>query len=254
MKIEKTKITSSKGNLATVIHYPEMKTKRLAILCPGYLDSKDYKHLIDLAEALVRQGYTVVRFDPTGTWESAGDIADYTTTQYLEDIKNVLEYMLHQADYKYILLGGHSRGGQVSILYAARDPRISLVLGIMPSSERTMAGLRQEEWKKTGVSTSDRDLPDNKEQKKKFSVPYSHVEDKNQYSVLEDVKKVTVPIIFLAGELDDKVPAEYVKEIFDNANEPKKFVTMPNIGHGYRRNDDEIKIVSQFILDQLSDL
>ena len=70
MEIVQTKIPSSKGNLAAAVHYPETKTERLAILCPGYVDSKDYKHLVGLAEALSKQGYTVVRFEPTGTWES----------------------------------------------------------------------------------------------------------------------------------------------------------------------------------------
>lgn len=254
MRIVKARIISLKGSLAAAIHYSETKTERLAILCPGYLDSKDYKHLVGLAEALSKRGYTAVRFDPTGTWESQGDIADYTTTQYLEDIKNVLEYMLERANYKHILLGGHSRGGQVSILYAARDRRISLVLGIMPSFEHTMKGSRYEEWKKIGAGISSRDLPDNKDKKREFSVPYSHIEDRNQYSVIKDVKRIRVPIIVLAGELDDIVPAECVKEIFDNANESKKLIIIPGIGHDYRHNDDEIKIVNQVILEALDNL
>ena len=159
MNILKKTIPSSKGNLAAVIHYPETKTERLAILCPGYLDSKDYDHLVRLAEVLTERGYTVVRFDPTGTWESEGSISEYLTSQYLNDIKNVLEYMLREGDYRYVLLGGHSRGGMVSILYAARDPRISLVLGIMPSSGRSMVGKRREDWQRSGFSISTRDVP-----------------------------------------------------------------------------------------------
>jgi pimeloyl-ACP methyl ester carboxylesterase len=249
MKTEKTKILSSKGNLAAVIHYPEKKTEKLAILCPGYLDSKDYRHLVGLAETLNKEGYTIVRFDSTGVWESDGNISDYTTTQYLEDIKNVLDYMLHQANYKHILIGGHSRGGQVAILYAARDPRISLVLAIMPSSKlTTKMGQRYKDWQKTGISISYRDLPNNKEQKREFRVPYSHAVDKDKYDVVEDVKKVKVPIIFIAGELDDQCPPELVKEIFDNANEPKKFIIIPRIGHDYRFNDNEIKLVNKEIL------
>ena len=123
-KIVKTKINSSKGEISATIHYPESKTNRLAVLCPGYLDSKDYTHLVRLAEALCKEGYTTVRFDPTGTWESEGYISDYTTTQYLEDIKSVIDYMIKESEYNYVLLGGHSRGGQVSILYAARDSRV----------------------------------------------------------------------------------------------------------------------------------
>ena len=254
MKIEKTRIPSAKGNLAATIHYPERKTEWLAILCPGKLDSKDYKHLVGLADGLNKQGYTVVRFEPTGTWESDGDISDYTTTQYLEDIKNVLDYMLRQASYKHILLCGHSRGGQVSILYASRDPRISLVLGIMPSSKRTMTGQCYDEWKKTGFKVSYRDLPNDKSRRREFRVPFSHAKDMGQYDVIEDVKRIKVPIILAAGELDDVVLPEYVKEIFDNANEPKKIIVIPGIGHDYRYNDSEVAMVNEKILEQLSSI
>jgi len=243
-------IPSSKGNLAVAIQCPKKLTNRLAILCPGYLDSKDYKHLVGLSEELSQKGYTVVRFEPTGTWESEGEISDYTTTQYLEDIKNVLEYMLKENTYTYILLGGHSRGGQVSLLYAARDSRISFVLGIMPSSG-PMVGRRREEWKETGVSVSQRDLPDNRQEKKEFHVPFSHVEDRDKYDVVGDVKNIHVPVVFIAGELDDLVLPEDVKEIFNNANEPKKFITIVGIGHDYRHNDDEVKMVDEKIIENL---
>lgn len=249
MKTEKTKIPSSKGNLAAIIHYSEKKTGKLAILCSGYLDSKDYRHLTTLAGELSKEGYTVMRFDSTGVWESDGNISDYTTIQYLEDIKNVIEYMFQQASYKHILIGGHSRGGQVAILYAARDSRISLVLAIMPSSKlTTKMGQRYKDWQKTGVSISYRDLPDNREQKREFHVPYSHAVDKDKYDVVEDVKKIKVPIIFIAGESDRVCPPELVREIFDNASEPKKLVLIPGIGHDYRFNDDEIKLVNKNIL------
>jgi len=243
-------IPSTKGSLAVAVEYPENQTDRLAILCPGYLDSKDYKHLVGLSEELSKKGYTVVRFDPTGTWESEGEISDYTTTQYLVDIKSVLEYMLKENTYTNILLGGHSRGGQVSLLYAARDKRISLVLGIMPSSG-PMVGRRREEWKETGISISQRDLPNNKGEKREFRVPFSHVEDRDKYDVVGDVKNIKVPIILIAGELDDLVLPEDVKEIFDNANEPKKFITIASIGHDYRHNDEEVKIVGEKIIENL---
>jgi len=253
MKAIRTEIASSKGDLSTVIHYPKHETERLAILCPGYLDSKDYKHLVNLAEVLSKQGYTTVRFEPTGTWESEGDISDYTVTQYLEDIKNILEYMLRQSKYKYILLGGHSRGGQVSILYAARDQRISLVLGIMPSSG-PITGQRRKEWGKTGVSVFQRDLPSDKEKKIEFRVPFRHVLDRDQYDAVRDAKKIRSPIILIAGELDDLVAPNDVKKIFDNSNEPKKFLVISGIGHDYRHNDSEVAMVNRRILEQLKSI
>lgn len=249
--VSTTKIPSTKGNLAAAIHYPKEETDRLAILCPGYLDSKDYKHLVGLAERLCEENYTVVRFDPTGTWGSGGKISDYTTTQYLKDLKSVLDYMLHQKRYKHILIGGHSRGGMVSILYSARDPRISRVLAIMPSSGRSMMGKRRDDWEKNGVSISKRDLPQDRNKIKEFQVPLSHLVDRDKYNVLEDVKKIRVPIIFIAGEADELIPPEDVEVLFNNAKEPKNFITVPGVGHDYRFNDDEIRLVDEKILELL---
>lgn len=249
MKTVKKNISSTKGSISAIVHYTEHRTDKLAILCPGYLDSKDYQHLVSLATVLIEKGYIVVRFDPTGTWESEGDIADYTTTQYLEDIRSILEYMLSAQSFKHILLGGHSRGGMISILYAARDPRISVVLGIMPSSG-PIEGEWREEWEKAGVDIDQREVPYTRG-KKEFCVPFSHVLDRDQYDVVEEVKKVNIPILLLAGELDNLVEPEDVKEIFDNANEPKKFIIIPGIGHDYRYSDKETTVVNQEILLQL---
>lgn len=249
------KIPTFEGkNIAAFIHHPSRRTNRLAILCPGYLDTKDYDHLVKLTEELAKIGYTVVRFDPIGTWESDGDISDYTTTQYLRDIRSVLEFTLLQGDYKHILIGGHSRGGMVSILYAAQDPKISIVVGIMSSSVMRKRDDRLLEAERLGFSISFRDLPENKNQKREFRVPYSHFQDRLKYNVLKNVKNVKVPIIFIAGELDKLVPPKNVKEIYKKANEPKKFILIPGIGHDYRHNPSEIRLVNNEILKQLKSL
>lgn len=249
--MEQVKIQNSEGkNIAATIHRPEKQTDWLAILLPGYLDSKDYDHLVRLAEELIGRGYTVVRFDPTGTWGSEGSISEYLTSQYIKDVKSVLEYMLAHGNYTHVLLGGHSRGGMVSILYAARDPRISTVVGIMPSSGRSLMGRRREEWERDGFSVSHRDVPGSTE-KKEFRVPYAHTMDRDQFDVVQDVKKIHVPIIFIAGELDTLVLPEDVKEIFDQANEPKQFASIKGIGHDYRHNLSEIQIVDDKILEML---
>lgn len=195
-------------------------------------------------------GITVVRFNPLGVWDSGGKISDYTTTQYLEDIKTVLNYMLDRKKFKFVLLGGHSLGGQVSILYAARDSRISMVLGIMPSSGPIVEPERGK-WKRNKAKNSKRDLPDDRDRKIQFKVPFSHVLDRDKYDAIGDVKKIKVPKIFIAGELDDIVPAEDVEELFDNAHDIKKYVVIPGIGHDYRFNEDEITLVNKAILKQL---
>lgn len=251
MEIIERKIDSEKGGIAIAVHKPKTKMDKLAILCPGYLDSKDYAHLVALANMLARRGYVAVRFDPTGTWESGGEISDYTTTQYLEDIRTVLEFMLGEDGFKNVLLGGHSRGGQLSVLYAARDNRISTVLGIMAPTGKPYSDDDEEKWKKEGVRISQRDLPGGKEGKKEFRVPFSHALDKNKYNGYEDIVKIHAPVVLIAGELDELVTPEETKELFDKANEPKKMAVIENIGHNYRFNDKEIEIVNKKISELL---
>ncbi|MCR4328234.1 MAG: alpha/beta hydrolase [Patescibacteria group bacterium] len=255
---ERIRIPSTKGTLAAVIHRPEIKGEkpilpagRLAILCPGYVDSKDYAHLVGLAEELCTCGYAVVRFEPTGTWESEDTIEDYTNTQYLADIKSVLEYMLQEEKYTNILLGGHNRGGQVAILYAASDSRITQVVAIMPSSAESLKLKDPAAWEREGFRISKRDTPDGKGTRE-FRVPYSHVKDRAGFDVVGAVKNAHAAMLIVTGDKDVVVSPESVKLIFDNANEPKKFIVLKDIGHDYRHNPEEVKIVNRRILEQLS--
>ncbi len=252
MKTEPIKIPSPKGDIAAVVHRPDELTDKLAILCPGYLDSKDYDHLVGLAHDLTAKGYTVARFDPIGTWESGGEIADYTTGECLENMKAVLEYMLKARAYKQILAGGHSRGGFIAMLYALREPRISAALAIMPPCSLIRRGneWKMEEWKKTGFKTSKRDVP-NSSDYKTFTVPYSQVLEGAKFNVLEEIGQLKVPVVLVAGELDRVITPAEVESIYQQANEPKQLIVLPGIGHDYRHRLEEIKKVNEQILASL---
>ncbi len=241
--IKKEVIKSTKGNLSAAIHYPRQETEKLAIICSGFLDTKDYPSLIELANRLAERGYTAVRFDPTGVWKSEGSIADYTTTQYLADVKSVLEHMLAGKKYTEILLGGHSRGGMVSILYTARDSRISKVFSIM-----SPVGLASgEEWNTAGMRYSKRDDPNGGDDVE-FEIPISYLEDLNKYNVLKEVTKVKIPILLLAGELDAGITPVDVENLYEQANDPKIFEVIPNIGHDYRLHKEQVGVVNNYIL------
>lgn len=250
---EKMTIPSRDGKyLSAVVHWPERVSSQLAILCPGHVDSKDYAHLVHLANSLTKEGYTVVRFDFLGTWESDGAIDDYSIQQQLSDIKTVLEFMLQKESFAHVLLGGHSRGGTVSILYAAVDPRVSAVLAIMSPFAlfRTVTSENLAKWKEKGFKISKRDVP-NSSKMREFRLPYSNMEEANRFNVLDYVGKLHVPVFLVTGERDDVVLPEEVKRIYETANEPKHFLSIKGIDHDYRHNDAEIEMVDKEILTLL---
>lgn len=239
------KIPLSDGKqIAVTVHEPEKSSGVLAILCPGYLDSKDYTHLVELSKILGKRGYAVARFDPLGTWESEGAMDDYTMAHYIEAITAVKNFMLKNGNYKTIVLGGHSRGGRMSIIYAATHPDISYVIAIMPSVGRDKTKTDDEDAR---TKRSTRDLPNDKSQKKRYDVPSAIVLDGLRYNALEHIAHVKAPILFIAGEKDTVVPVEEVRDIYNKAVSSKELRIIPNIGHDYRHSLEEVLLVNQEI-------
>ena len=242
---EKVFIKNNLGkNISVIVHYPNESKQKLAILCPGFLDSKDYDHLIELAKTLSENGYTAVRFDPTGTWDSDGDLSEYSATQYLNDIESIKNHMLTKNEWKTILIVGHSMGGRMSLIYTSLHSDISGVVAIMSSP-----GIIE---RKSEIQINKRDIPGNISEKREYRIAPEFFVDQHRYHNPEEMKNIHVPVLLIAGEKDPLAPPEKVKPLFDLANKPKEFVVMKNMGHDYRHHKNEIDLVNEKILQFLN--
>ncbi len=83
---------------------------------------------LDLAQAVRRAGWNAITFNYRGSWGSPGD---FRFAQNLEDARAVLAYLRDPANAKalgvdttHIVIAGHSMGGWVTVLTAARDHRL----------------------------------------------------------------------------------------------------------------------------------
>lgn len=240
------------GEIAAIIEYPDESSDKLAVLCPGFLDTKDYAHLETLGRDLAEHGYTAVRFDPTGTWESSNSLDQYTLSQYLQDVRSVIDYASQRKAYTNVCIAGHSIGGLVSILYAAKEPRIATVVSIMSPYAYVRPNREDERgetsnWAKSGFHHSERDVVRSKEIRK-FDVPYSFVRDSRQYNALDAIGHIHVPVLLIGGEKDEHVPPEYMNMLYERANSPKKIAILGNADHNYRFHPDKIQRVNQEIL------
>src|SRR5512133_736809 len=238
--------TAKDIELDAAVEYPGGQSNgQLAVLCPGYLDSKDYPHLVGLSKSLAGKGYVVVRFDPAGTWKSGGTTADYNVSQYLADVKSVIDFFLSEEAFNGVLLCGHSLGGMVALVYAATDERVSEVAAVMVPYAFVRPGKLMTKGVADGYKISKRDIPNGAIGKREFKVPFSMVEDSKQYDARASVRALHIPLVFIVGEKDTVVSPQDTKLIYDAANEPKKFILIKNIGHDYRRHDDEIERINK---------
>ncbi|WP_308858100.1 alpha/beta fold hydrolase [Paenibacillus sp. R14(2021)] len=133
-------IKSGDIELAGVLQYPAVDAgvKRpaklpIVIIAHGFIGNRmgTDRLFVEAAERLTSSGYLVLRFDYGGCGESTGDYGSGGLDELIAQTRTVIDYALSLdlVDAERLILLGHSLGGAVAVLTAARDSRVkSLVL------------------------------------------------------------------------------------------------------------------------------
>ena len=140
--MEQTVGFSSSGlKLVGVLHVPERTGKRPGlVLCHGFGGNCRGAGHPELARALERAGYAVLRFDFRGCGESEGKRGNIICAEEVEDARSAVGFLAaHEAvDGERIGVVGASLGGSIAIELAAGDPRVKLCVanGAIGKGER----------------------------------------------------------------------------------------------------------------------
>ena len=91
-----------------------------------------HKPFLLIADYLTRNGIAVLRYDDRGFGESTGDRSLATMEDYMEDALSAFGYlsMRPEIDRKNIGIIGHSEGGTVSFMAAARNKDIAFIVSL----------------------------------------------------------------------------------------------------------------------------
>ncbi|WP_300759351.1 alpha/beta fold hydrolase [Janthinobacterium sp.] len=89
-----------------------------------------HKVLLVLADYLTRQGIAVLRYDKRGVGESRGDYASATTLDFADDAQAAVAFLRTRPEIETRRIGmvGHSEGGLIAPMVAARDPQVGFVV------------------------------------------------------------------------------------------------------------------------------
>lgn len=89
-----------------------------------------HKTLLVLADHLSRHGIAVLRYDKRGVGKSSGNFDTVTTLDLAADAEAALKFLRSHADIDagHIGMVGHSEGGVIAPLIAARDPALAFVV------------------------------------------------------------------------------------------------------------------------------
>ena len=163
-------------------------------------------HRIDeLALAHQRTGADIFIFDYRGYGQSEGEPSEKGT--YL-DSRAAVEYLLVRPDVDSgrLIYLGHSLGAAVAVELSLAQPPRAMVLVSPFASVRDMA---------------------------KLTLPFPPVGwlVRNHYDSMSRISSVTVPVLFLHGDLDETVPISQGRKLYAAANEPKQFKVLNGAAH-----------------------
>lgn len=90
---------------------------------------KGYRPFREIADSLARRGIAVLRMDDRGTGASGGTYAGATSEDFARDIESGLAWLRTRKDIDAtrLALVGHSEGGLIAPMVAARDPRVRAI-------------------------------------------------------------------------------------------------------------------------------
>lgn len=252
---EKFTIKNRKNQNIVVLLEKSDPQRGLVFIMHGLGGFKEQPHVAVFTEAFKEKGYTVVRFDTTNSFgESDGNYEDATTTNYYEDLEDIIDWASNQEWYKEpFCLAGHSLGGISTTMYAERYPGkvkalapISTVVSGKLSVETERHKEIAEEWEKTGWR-----ITKSESTGKVKKLKWSHVEDRLKYDLLQKIHKLTMPVLLIVGDQDISTPPEHQKVLYDKLPGEKEMHIIKGADHNFRgpRYEESLQEIKQIFLN-----
>lgn len=217
---------------------PEIKKDKYptVILVHGFATGKDMESIFSgLLKNLITDGFLVYRFDFSGCGESEGDYSKTSLSKLKSDLERMINFVKSQpkVDSSKIGILAQSTGTAVTVALA---PKVNCIIlsGSISHYKEVMAKIFGSGYNPTGISAR------TKANGTITKIGPQFWEDMENYNLLESVKKIHCPILFIHGAEDEKVPVSEMEAYFESANEPKKKIIIEGSSHNFELNREEL--------------
>jgi hypothetical protein len=211
-----------------------------------------------LARGLSDQGFLVLRYDKRGVGQSGGRNERVTLDDYADDLITTVKWLAKRPDVdpKRIAVAGHSEGGAVAMLAAAREKQIaSLILIAAPGTRGSDLVLEQQQHALDAIKASDEERKAKIEMQAKIqsavmtdsgweSLPPAVRDQADSawfrslllYDPQKVMQRIEQPILIIQGDLDQQVFPHHADQLAALARVRKKsppveVVHLPGINH-----------------------
>jgi uncharacterized protein len=216
-----TELKNARGErLDFTYHHGRQGAREIVVIGHGVTGNKDRPFVVALAEGLAKAGIPAIRFSFSGNGASGGKLTESTISKEVEDLGAVLDAIKDRS----ICYAGHSMGGAVGVLRAAKDSRIGALISLSGMVHTREFAQREFGMVKPGEGFmwDDPNCP----------LSAAYMEDMARIgTVINEAEKIKVPWLLIHGTEDDVVPIQESREIFARANQPKEFIELKGSNH-----------------------
>jgi len=217
----------------------------LVVLGHGVTGNKERPVVADPAEALNEAGFDTLRFSFSGNGGSEGDFRDATISKEVGDLSAVIDAV--SGMYRRIAYIGHSMGGAVGVIQAARDNRINALVSLagMVDTKAFAETEFGEETPDEGFMWEEEDCP--------LSSAFMHDLCETIGSVAPHAESVAVPWLLVHGSADDVVLPEDTDRIKSMKGDAVKVVRIDGADHSFNEPPHKaamIKTVTDWLSSQ----
>jgi len=263
--------------VAAILTEPKAKTDRVALLCHGFLSTKNSTTNKTLTRALTEQGIATFRFDFFGQGESEGPFEAITITIALGQAMAAMDLLVARG-YKRIGLVGSSFGGLIAILTASQwshPPTPSIVAPTHPAPawagafprgrapscgpELACLGLKcpvadfaetlRLEFGEAGMAhwQSHQEIPDVTGGPKPVPMRHALYESCLEYDGYKAAADIKIPTLIVQGEKDELVPLHQSGRLMQALQGKRQLEIIRGADHGFTKGEDFKKMTTLLI-------
>lgn len=234
---------NSKGmQLVGMLHIPKGKGKFSAvIICHGFGGNKVdmYRVHVRIARAICKAGFLVLRFDFHGHGDSEGEFRDFRVTQEFDDLRCAMNLIKKQKNFNgKIGLVGHSLGGTIALITAAKNKDISAVVALAPVTNWRQIKFLNEivEAEMKGVVERRSDI-----------LSKDVILDMTKHNPIDRVNEISCPVLIVHGTKDDSISLKGSREFIQKLKAPKKLVVIGGADHCFEGYSNTMTMIKETV-------
>jgi dienelactone hydrolase len=241
------------GNYARDIlidaHIPESETPLpVIIFSHGFKGFKDWGPFNTIARIFADAGFAFIKFNFSfngTTPESPLDFTDLEAfgqnnfTKELDDLHRVIDWVINannlfRPDLERISLLGHSRGGGITILKAAEEPRVAAAATWAAVADFSRFITEQDiaDWKQTGVHFIE-NARTGQMMPLYLQLYHDFIHNQPRLHIKGAVSRITKPLLIVHGTADETVAVSHALELKEENPEMVSLLTIEGGDHTF---------------------